>query len=114
MSDDYTELRAAIADATPGPWHGTTIGSYDQRHAAAKAYDAIACRRDPDNNPEIQFSDLSWVRTEGDDWLNVALVGNGARSPENARYIAAASPDVIARLLSELDALRAQIMEVLA
>ena len=47
----------------------------------------------------IQFSDLSWVRTEGDDWLNVAMVGNGPTSPENADLIAAARnalPDLLA------------------
>lgn len=93
--DQLAELEAA---ATPGPWAGTTEGSYDQRHAAAKAYDAVRARRDPDS-PDIQFSDLSWVRTSGDDWLNVALVGNGVNGPENAHFVAAlrnAAPALIA------------------
>jgi hypothetical protein len=81
-------LEALEAAATPGPWTGTTIGNYDQRHAAAAAFETVMARRLADN-PDVQFSDLSWVRTPGDDWLNVALVGNGKGSPENAAFIAA-------------------------
>lgn len=83
------ELRRLAAEATPGPWRDTTIGTASQRDAAGQAYEAVMARRLPDN-PDVQFTDLSWVRTEGDDWLNVALVGNGRRGPENAALIAAA------------------------
>jgi hypothetical protein len=97
-SDDLARLTEMEAKATPGPWRGTTIGNYDQKHAAAAAYEAVMARRLGDS-PDVQFSDLSWVQTEGDDWLNVALIGNGKDSPENAAFIAAlrnAAPSLIA------------------
>lgn len=107
MDEPRTEELAALERlakaATPGPWRGTTEGSYDQKHAAAKAFEAIMARVVPDL-PDAQWSDLSWVRTEGDDWLNVALIGNGKDGPENAAYIAAVSPDVVLGLIEQVRA----------
>jgi len=97
------ELRRLAEAATPGPWRGTTIGTASQRDAAMQAAQAVLARRLSDG-PDIEFSDLSWVRTEGDDSLNVAVVGNGPTSPENAAYIAAVSPDVVLALLAAIPA----------
>jgi hypothetical protein len=86
MIDRLRELKDLEAKATPAPWKPQTEGNYDQRHAAAAAFQAVMARRDPDS-PEIQFSDLSYVLTENGE-ASVALVGNGRRSVENAALIA--------------------------
>lgn len=80
------EARAVMAARTEGPWEAATEGSHDQLHAAAKAFQAVMATTAKDN-PNIQYSDLSWVRAG---WPNVAMVGNGPNGPENARAIALA------------------------
>ena len=104
MTPRLDAIRERVEAATPGPWRSTTEGSHDQKHAAAKAYEAVMARRLADA-PDIQFTDMSWVRTEGDDWLNVAMTANGPTAPENAVFIAAAREDV-PLLLAEVERLR--------
>lgn len=81
MSDDITELRAALAAATPGPWEvldGTRVGV-----TLPSPVDGCGC-----------------------DSHCVALThGEPRLTPQaNAAYIAACSPDRIARLLDRLEA----------
>lgn len=99
---DLDALEAAAREASPGPWTGTTIGTKSQRDAAGSVYEAVMARRLPDN-PDLEFTDMSWVQVAaGDDYLNVALVGNGAKGPENAAYIAAADPATVLALIERI------------
>lgn len=94
-----TELRALSEHASQGKWEATTIGTASQWQAAAQAADAVLATRIPDR-PDVQFTDMSWLRTEGSDWLNIACVGNGPTSPENAKF-AAAAVNWVRELLTE-------------
>ena len=91
------DLLRLAAEATPGPWRGLTHGTASQRDAAGRAYEAVMARRVADS-PEVEFTDLSWVETTPDG-PHIALVGNGPKGPENAKLIAAFSPEVAAALV---------------
>lgn len=77
--DDIRALREALADGpTPGPWEDFPVGHGSQRVARV-------------NNREVVPPDACEL----------------AHEIVDARYIAAASPDRIARLLAEVERLRA-------
>lgn len=77
---DYQELRDALAAATPGPWHTGGEDSHWSRQI-----------RRPDHQ-------------------SVAWCGHIApQALRDAEYIAAANPQTISDLLSDLDAARAEI-----
>ncbi|AVG17809.1 hypothetical protein CFN79_19115 [Chromobacterium vaccinii] len=74
-------LRAAAAAATPGPWEHQTSNGWHRVGTTA----ATRGRRDGD------------------------VVANGAASPADMAYIAAANPAAIQELLADLDAKTARI-----
>lgn len=77
--------------ATPRPWLAITEGSFDQKHAAAKAFEAVMATKVPDC-PACEFTDLTWLRDDTDA-VQIALVGNGPKATENAALIVAAVND---------------------
>lgn len=96
MSDyDIRALREALAGRpTPGPWHLRT-----NRHTTTEGLtwgwlDALPPGA---GQREIHGVSVTWER--------------GSRSEANARYIAAASPDRIERILAELERLRSELAE---
>lgn len=95
-------LRRLLAEATPGPWERVTVGNHDQRHAAGMAFLNVMAVRSEDN-PEIDFSDLTYVRSG---WPNVCMTGNGPKQTDNADLIVAAV-NALPVLLDVVDAARA-------
>jgi len=81
------EVAAALAARTEGRVHSLTVGCHDQKQAAAKAFLAVMATGAV-GNPDIQYSDLSWVDFGDADHL--AMVGNGPNGPENALAIVVA------------------------
>jgi len=79
-------LRALSDAATPGPWERVTEGNHDQRHAAGSAFLSVMATKAADN-PDIEFSDMTWVRAG---FPNVCMVGNGPKQTENGDLIVAA------------------------
>lgn len=106
MDERFLDLRKLAERATPGPWAPLTHGTATQRDAAMRAALSVMAVRVPDD-PEIEFTDLSWVETTPDG-PHIALTGNGPNAPENSKYIAAANPAAILALLDELDQLRSK------
>ena len=96
-------LAALALAATPGPWTPVTIGHRHQRHAATVAYDAVMAHQ----HDGIEFSDLSWVDQADDTAPHIALIGNGVEATENAAFIAAADPRVVAAMAAVVGAARA-------
>lgn len=70
------ELRGLSDAATPGPWSSLTHGTASQRDAAGLAFMATMAVHAP-GNPDVQFTDVSWVET-APDGPHIAFVGNGA------------------------------------
>lgn len=97
------ELRAALAEATPGPWHRHTYG----HRTILEIVEAIgrSLRFHPGN------TDATYVHVDAPDDTGptIAFIGNGPKQIENGRYIAAANPETIAALLAENDRLRAAL-----
>ena len=83
-------LAEAAREATPGPWSWSFDGD--------KSNDWIVGTTDP---PHAGFLDASDDAHVGDEHVC------SGEDPANARYIAAASPDVVIALLAERDRLRA-------
>jgi hypothetical protein len=83
MTDD-TELRRAAEAATPGPWRVCS----DLPAYAIAAGDYRVVQTPNQNNYRIFGPSENWL---------------GIPSDANARYIAAASPDVVLRILDERD-----------
>jgi hypothetical protein len=87
MTDDITTLRAAIAAGpSDGPWDYHTKLSGSENHRGYRV-----------------GKDAGWLVADV-----MPIDSDGKEGGANAAYIAAASPDRIARLLDELDAERAR------
>jgi hypothetical protein len=93
-------LRELSEAATPGPWVPLTHGTASQRDAAGRAFLSVMAVRAPDN-PDIEYTDLSWVETADPNGPHIALVGNGPKGPENSKFIVAAVNYVRAALAAD-------------
>jgi hypothetical protein len=96
MTDEQIgALRAAAEAATPGPWRKGYL-----RHGYAYGTDYL-----PRDN---RWVDADYVVSVANSATQIAGTEDGVGTPQDATYIAAASPDVVLALLAERDALRAQ------
>lgn len=92
-----SELRALAEKATPGPWDAARSPEGGLAQCVASFTEVFLAG--PVQRPEIYM-----VNSTPEIDRTVAITGNGPTSPDNARYIAAASPDRILKLLAVLDA----------
>lgn len=99
------KLRELAEAATPGPWHSLTYGNGSTAQVAGElARYTYATAR----NAGVPMTDLS--RVDGPEGRRtVAFTGNGPNSPDNAAYIAAASPEVVAALVRVAQAAQALV-----
>lgn len=107
---NHDELRKAAEAATPGPWR--------------TGWAFRACAQGGDHHPRNHRCKyvVNWVVDEHPHEISneqgEPICGNydyeegGVVHPEDARYIATASPDVVLSLLAEIDQLKAALVEI--
>ena len=92
---NYEELKKRAEAATPGPWFPTDWSAdYGQNKTTIEAH-----------SPEVILKGSTSIWPNGIRCHRIADTESGDRPVSDAAYIAAASPDVVLKLIAERDAL---------